>query len=170
MVEGPCLDEFNDSLVPPKALPLTCYRHKVAHNIGPWRTVRSCPEKSTWCPEKSTRCPRNYRLVCCCEFLPADKAAISRAPGRLFMAPGRLLSSPGTLFRAQPGRFSGHNLAFIWTQGAQYLEHPYACSRSMAGPWEANKVLLKSSENCFLGRRPSKDMSVLVCSVNDECA
>ena len=37
-------------------------------------------------------------------------------------------------------------LAYIRTQGAQYYEHLFACSRSLGGPLEANKVLVNSSK------------------------
>ena len=30
-------------------------------------------------------------------------------------------------------RLSGHNVADIWTQGAKYYEHLYACCGSMGG-------------------------------------
>ena len=56
-----------------------------------------------------TCCTRNCRLPCCYELPPADRAAISRAPVRLFRAPSRLLRVPSRLYRARPGRFSGHN-------------------------------------------------------------
>ena len=65
-----------------------------------------------------------------------------RAPGRLLRLPGRLFRLPGRLFRARSGRFSGHKVADIWTQGAQYYEHLHAFITSMGGPYEATKVLL----------------------------
>ena len=78
--------------LPPKALPLTCYMHPGAHSIGPpgfrslptgaLKTCQLVPWKSNWCP-------RNCRLFCCCELLPTDQAAISRAPVRF---PGHQLA------------------------------------------------------------------------------
>ena len=37
-------------------------------------------------------------------------------------------------------------MAHFWSQGAQYYEHLFGCSRPMKGLWEATKALLNSSK------------------------
>ena len=103
--------------LPPKALPLTNYRNKGAHNIGSrclppcaLQTCHFCPEKSTFYPEKSTRCPqkstwwpRICRKVWWQKLTTADQAAISSAPGADF-------SGHRIDFSGHQVDFSGH----IW--------------------------------------------------------
>ena len=104
---------------PPKALPVTCYRHNSAHNIGP----------------PGSRCLPVCALEICqvvpwkVYLMPWELClghALKSVPGALEMSTwsaGGSAQHQTRLFRAQPGRFSGQKVANFWTQGAQYYEH-----------------------------------------------